>query len=166
MSKDEAWLPGSKGGPDVKTENAQPIDSKTDNRRRDSLPIGAVSVGDGPEPGSGSRDIHIKPPDGHGGAIQLNIQGQAESQSQWQVQGQLQLMAQWQTQAQAQWQELHQLLAQVVAQLQAQHQYQDQWQTQWQWQLQLILLLLLDDHHGDRHKTLREVQELLANQKS
>lgn len=168
MSKDEAWQPGAKKPAGTSTEDAHPTKSGTESGRSDSLPIGSVVVGEGPEPSVGSRNIRVHPPDGHSGSIQLNIQGQAESQTERQIQGQLQLMAQLQAQAQAQWQELHQFMVQLVAQIQAQAQiqHQDQWQgqlqAQLQFQLQLLLLLLLDQKNdGDRHKLLRELQELI-----
>lgn len=159
MSKDEAWQADTK--------------KETNGVQGDAVSIGSVTIGDEPEavgPGfnPGSRHISVKPPEGHSGVIQLNLQAQAESQNQRQMQGQIQLMAQLQAQAQAQWQELHQFLVQLVAQIQAQeqHQRQDQWQeqlqAQLQFQIQLLILILLDGKGGDdHHKLLRELQELL-----
>ncbi len=154
MSKDEAWLAGAK--------------KEANMGKNDLLQVGSVSVGEEVEPSNsdsalGSRNISVKPPEGHSGVIQLNIQAQAESQSQRQVQGQLQLMAQLQAQAQAQWQELHQFLLQVAAQIQSQKQdqWQEQLQAQLQFQLQLLILILLDGKgSSERHQLLQEVQEL------
>lgn len=144
----------------------------------EDLEVGRVSLGqEGDEWGRGSRSVCVNPPPGHSGAIQLNLQAQAESQSEKQMQGQFQLMAQWQTQAQSQWQELHQFMMQLVTQNQdqwqeerqrqdqLQAQLQAQWQSQWQFQMQALLILfsLHSGGDGDRwHKVVRELHELLG----
>ena len=113
-----------------------------------------VAIGDGgpPDSGGGRHKVCIAPPDGHQGAIQVNIQAQAESQTEKQLQGQLQLMAQFQ----AQFQDQQQLMMQWVQQCQA------QWQSQWQFQAQVLLLLVgLGKHDADCRKAWDDLQGTL-----
>jgi hypothetical protein len=117
-----------------------------------------VAIGeDLPDAGAGRHRVCIIPPDGHSGAIQVNIQAQAESQSEKQVQGQLQLMAQ----VQHQWQAQQQAMWQWVEQSQA------QWQSQWQFQAQVLLLLVgLRKHDPDCHKVWEDLQGGLHGRKA
>ena len=112
-----------------------------------------VAIGDGlPDAGGGRHKVCIVPPDGHQGAIQVNIQAQAESQTEKQLQGQFQLMAQFQQQ----WQDQQQFTAQWVQQCQS------QWQSQWQFQAQVLLLLVgLGKHDADCRKTAEDLQGVL-----